>query len=39
MRSDVLLDQGDVESSRVWRKIVGIINRLEVEKPAHAALR
>jgi len=33
IRSDALLDQGDVEGSRVWRKIVGIINWLDVEKP------
>ena len=33
MRSDALLDQGDVRGAEVWRRIVGIINRLEADKP------
>jgi len=38
MRSDGLLDQGDVKGAEVWRRIVRIINQLEAEKPESGAL-
>jgi hypothetical protein len=38
IRCDELLDQGAIEGSRVWRRIVGIINRLEVERPDDGTL-
>ena len=38
LRSDALLDQGDIEGHRVWRRILGIINGLEAERPSDAPL-
>ena len=34
MKSDALLDKGDLDGAAVWRRIVAAVNELQREEPA-----
>jgi hypothetical protein len=39
MRADKLMDQGDVEGFKMWKRVVDAINELERDKPKEGEAR